>query len=143
MSEYYKELLQRPEWNEKRIHILIRDGFKCAECGKSNVELQVHHKKYIKGRMPWEYSDRHLVTLCDPCHDTVHVVEKSKGIVIKKSKEDMVIKTINPRQPTKRLTKTGEFLVKNSGALGGFKSKMRKPKKYKKQKFKTLVWGVD
>lgn len=35
--------------------------------------LQVHHKKYIKGRMPWDYENEDLITLCKNCHKTIHL----------------------------------------------------------------------
>ncbi len=34
----YFELLQTNEWNEKRNHILKRDGFVCLKCGKTETE---------------------------------------------------------------------------------------------------------
>ena len=40
-----------------------RDDFKCRECGTTN-DLNVHHIRYIEGRLPWEYDNGDLVTLC-------------------------------------------------------------------------------
>jgi hypothetical protein len=34
--------------------------------------LQVHHKKYIKDLMIWEYQDTDLITLCKSCHIETH-----------------------------------------------------------------------
>ncbi len=34
--------------------------------------LQVHHKKYIDGRLPWEYEDDDLITFCNECHNSGH-----------------------------------------------------------------------
>ena len=34
--------------------------------------LNIHHKKYIKGRKPWEYEADSLVTLCEDCHHDIH-----------------------------------------------------------------------
>jgi hypothetical protein len=31
--------------------------------------LSVHHRRYIKGLMPWEYPGHLLITLCPNCHD--------------------------------------------------------------------------
>ena len=45
-----------------------RDKFKCTECGRTTETLHVHHKSYIYGRMPWDYDDSNLVTLCKHCH---------------------------------------------------------------------------
>lgn len=34
--------------------------------------LNIHHKKYINGRKPWEYDAGSLVTLCEDCHHDIH-----------------------------------------------------------------------
>ena len=73
----YGELLRTSEWMEKRKQILIRDGFRCLNCGSSKI-LEVHHRQYhiikrIGGfRKPWAYSDSNLVTLCTRCHQVGH-----------------------------------------------------------------------
>lgn len=36
------------------------------------ISLHVHHKYYILGRLPWDYADEALVTLCDSCHYELH-----------------------------------------------------------------------
>lgn len=74
----YRELLQRTEWQEKRGLILKRDGYSCIQCGKKDGILDVHHCRYIVGRMPWDYSDSALVTLCRACHRSVHFLGKIK-----------------------------------------------------------------
>ena len=38
-------------------------------------DLHVHHTYYQIGRMPWEYPDESLVTLCRTCHHEVHEME--------------------------------------------------------------------
>lgn len=35
--------------------------------------LHVHHKFYILGKLPWEYSNDSLITLCNWCHWKYHV----------------------------------------------------------------------
>jgi hypothetical protein len=34
--------------------------------------LHVHHKYYQKGRLPWEYPNDALITLCWDCHENLH-----------------------------------------------------------------------
>lgn len=34
--------------------------------------LQIHHKKYILNRYPWEYNNEDLITLCNYCHLETH-----------------------------------------------------------------------
>ena len=70
-NKTYSEKLKDPRWQSKRIEILERDGYKCKEC-KSLDDLQVHHKRYIPGRDPWQYDGFDLVTLCNECHERQH-----------------------------------------------------------------------
>ena len=64
----YKQLLKHPKWQEKRLRIFERDGFRCRHCGDTETCLHIHHKVYIKGLKPWEYGDEDLITLCEACH---------------------------------------------------------------------------
>ena len=75
---YYGEKLFDQRWLEKRRKILARDNNKCVICGKSEGQMQVHHKQYhfIKRLEthvePWKYNDNLLVTLCESCHRRGH-----------------------------------------------------------------------
>ena len=69
-NEYYKQL-ESPEWKAKAEQIKDRDHYTCKICGKQ-YNLQVHHKKYIKGLKAWEYPDHLLITLCSSCHTKKH-----------------------------------------------------------------------
>ena len=64
----YRELLRRSEWQKKRLQILERDNWRCVWCHDANVNLQVDHKRYERGKMPWEIGDQYLQTLCERCH---------------------------------------------------------------------------
>lgn len=72
----YGALLFRPEWRARREQIINRDKV-CVIC-RSNENLQVHHRQYHfvvrdnNFRLPWEYEDRLLITLCEPCHKKGH-----------------------------------------------------------------------
>lgn len=68
----YWELLRRPEWQEKRLRIMERAGFKCEQCEDKETTLNVHHKYYTKGAKPWEYPNESLICLCEPCHEEWH-----------------------------------------------------------------------
>lgn len=65
----YYELLKHPKWQEKRLRIMERAGFKCEECSDAETTLNVHHGYYRKSAMPWEYEDETLHCLCEPCHE--------------------------------------------------------------------------
>jgi hypothetical protein len=64
----YSEKLKDPRWQKKRLDILQRDGWFCQKCFNKEATLHVHHRRYIPGRDPWDYSNHLLVTLCEECH---------------------------------------------------------------------------
>lgn len=65
----YRELLLDPRWQRRRLDILTRDDWTCRDCESKEKTLHVHHTVYQKGRLPWEYDDDQLVTLCAECHE--------------------------------------------------------------------------
>jgi 5-methylcytosine-specific restriction endonuclease McrA len=73
----YAAELFKPEWKLKREEILKRDHYKCVVC-RSVTILQVHHRQYHfivsehKFRLPWDYPDQLLITLCESCHKRGH-----------------------------------------------------------------------
>jgi 5-methylcytosine-specific restriction endonuclease McrA len=75
----YAELLKDPRWKAKRLFIMKRDKYRCANC-KSDKKLHVHHREYrysirLKAKVnPWEYPASCLVTLCSKCHELGHKV---------------------------------------------------------------------
>lgn len=71
----YSEKLRDPRWQRRRLEILERDCFTCVECRREDLELHVHHIRYIRGRDPWDYPEELLVTLCAECHDRIHAGE--------------------------------------------------------------------
>lgn len=36
------------------------------------IHLEIHHKFYVKNRLPWEYSPNVLESLCGECHEKEH-----------------------------------------------------------------------
>ena len=46
--------------------VILRDGYKCKECGKSNTVLEVHHIK--PRRLNGSTTSDNLITLCSKCH---------------------------------------------------------------------------
>lgn len=71
-------LYTKSEWKKFRDELIELDGFRCKECRRNNKEvvLQVHHKNYIKGRLPWEYPLSECETLCRGCHSSKHGITK-------------------------------------------------------------------
>lgn len=50
-----------------------RDEWACTSRA-DDKPLHVHHKRYIRGRKPWEYADEDLDTFCEKCHKLYHSV---------------------------------------------------------------------
>lgn len=46
--------------------VILRDNYKCMECGKSNTKLEVHHIKARK--FGGSNNLKNLITLCSKCH---------------------------------------------------------------------------
>ena len=46
--------------------VILRDGCKCRECGKTNCKLEVHHIK--PRRLNGSNTLSNLITLCEKCH---------------------------------------------------------------------------
>lgn len=73
----YGPLLFHSKWKAKRKEILTRDMHRCIHC-KSNKDLQVHHRQYHfivrqqQFKLPWDYADHLLITLCESCHSRGH-----------------------------------------------------------------------
>lgn len=54
--------------------VILRDGCKCMECGKTNVKLEVHHIK--PHRLNGSNTLNNLITLCSKCHQKTEGVEE-------------------------------------------------------------------
>lgn len=67
--------LRHPKWQRKRLEVLQRDGWMCQRCCAEDKTLNVHHKRYTKGSMAWEYSNADLLSLCEDCHELTHAEE--------------------------------------------------------------------
>ena len=94
----YRGLLKENKWKHKAKEIRARDGNKCVKCG-SKGPLQVHHLFYVKNKMPWDYPNDAMVTLCSVCHRKEHGIEikpkfkkKPKPVATKQSKKKKLIR---------------------------------------------------
>jgi hypothetical protein len=83
----YGALILHPNWKAKRKEILQRDQHQCRHCG-SSADLQVHHRQYLfvkatqQFKVPWDYPDHLLLTLCAKCHSRGHALYKVPSILI-------------------------------------------------------------
>ena len=65
MSRLHRGLNQR-RWRAVRRRVLIRDGWRCTECGRPG-RLEVDHRVPLeRGGDPWELDN--LQSLCRDCH---------------------------------------------------------------------------
>lgn len=69
----YKDYLQTPEWQSRRLQHLKSSGFRCQVCNSPEKLLDVHHRTYER-RGEEYYKD--LIVLCRKCHDTFHSENK-------------------------------------------------------------------
>jgi 5-methylcytosine-specific restriction endonuclease McrA len=83
----YGSLLFDPRWRSKRLKIITRDNGRCVIC-KGDEELLVHHRQYqfVKDsnafKMPWDYADHLLITLCKSCHQRGHSKYKVPTLIL-------------------------------------------------------------
>jgi 5-methylcytosine-specific restriction endonuclease McrA len=83
----YGGLLFDPRWKSRRNEIITRDRGCCVICS-GKEELLVHHRQYhyIKVenafKMPWDYPDFLLITLCKSCHQRGHSKFKVPTLIL-------------------------------------------------------------
>ena len=82
MANTYAQKLKDPRWQKKRLKILERDKFTCRSCEDASRTLHVHHLYYDKDLKPWENEDDDLVTLCEDCHEIMHVLRRNNIDII-------------------------------------------------------------
>ncbi|WP_148276526.1 hypothetical protein [Sphingobium sp. SYK-6] len=68
------KLYRQKEWKAYCEQQIKLAGGRCAHCLRSRDEvvLQVHHRHYVKGRLPWEYPYDECDVLCQGCHAKEH-----------------------------------------------------------------------
>ena len=79
----YREQLADPRWQRRRLEVMERAGFKCESCGEvpEGESLHVHHRRYMKGCLAWEYSDEELCCLCNGCHLQMDGIQKEHALL--------------------------------------------------------------
>ena len=81
-SRSYSELLKDPRWQRRRLRVLERADFTCERCSDADSTLHAHHKRYVKGMLPWEYEDALLECLCESCHDLAHAEQEQLDLIV-------------------------------------------------------------
>jgi len=67
--------LKSEKWQNVRLEALVAAEGKCAICGEESIHNDAHHKYYPESF--WDTTPEHLIILCRPCHDIVHVFIKN------------------------------------------------------------------
>lgn len=73
----YDEMREHPLWQKKKAEILVRDNHTCRSCGKNDITLHAHHTYYLPDTLLWNYPNETLLTLCEICHNTEHLIGKT------------------------------------------------------------------
>ncbi len=63
--------------------ILNRSNFTCEDCRAADKTLHVHHCLYYPDTEPWDYADDHLRALCEDCHESRGINERSITTAVK------------------------------------------------------------
>ena len=82
-KERYKDLLNHPKWQKRRLEIMQSHDFKCQICKDDEETLHIHHIKYKNcwyrkdtPADPWDYADQEMQCLCETCHSLAHMDSK-------------------------------------------------------------------
>ena len=75
------------DWSAFRQQIMLLDNFRCVRCLRTATDgaiLQVHHKHYVQGMLPWQYEFSQCETLCKGCHaeEHGHVMPQSGWVMV-------------------------------------------------------------
>lgn len=70
----YEDQLKHPLWQKRKGEILLRDNHACRSCGRKDITLHAHHLLYIPGTFLWDYKDDALITYCEICHNSEHLI---------------------------------------------------------------------
>jgi len=85
----YENMPSPEEWT-----ITLKEGYKIRDyCvsgdSKYPIYLHVHHKYYIEDKLPWDYPDDALITMCAKCHFEFH--QKNKVKVYSKIGKEIIL----------------------------------------------------
>lgn len=77
----YHDQLKTKEWKYYRLYVWLAKKHNCELCGERLYKFHVHHKKYYKDIMAWQYDLKDVMLLCGLHHFKIHrpeLVEKGK-----------------------------------------------------------------
>lgn len=69
----YYDQLRTNEWKYYRLYVAVVNEFTCELCDRIFYKrFNIHHKKYLKGLMAWQYDLEYVMFLCFRDHYKVH-----------------------------------------------------------------------
>ena len=75
-------------WGRFRRMVFRRDGFKCVQCGESNIKtLRVHHIVPVHTNPNLYYDVDNAVSMCDNCHKPT-IPKSRRGEIINPIRSD-------------------------------------------------------
>ena len=70
----HNDYLRSPEWAERRMNVLRRDGYMCQACLR-NPAREVHHLSYLH----WGHEPLfELTSVCQQCHDDLTEMDRNR-----------------------------------------------------------------
>ena len=73
----YADKLRDPRWQKRRLQVLEAANFRCEDCRRGDLPLEVHHCAYPAGKMPWQCPPELLMAVCESCHDSRQRLENA------------------------------------------------------------------
>jgi 5-methylcytosine-specific restriction endonuclease McrA len=102
----WSEKLRDKRWQQLRLKVMNRDGWKCRICRHDDRTLNVHHVVYSRhNQNPWDYDEAVLQTLCEDCHRDRQDLIDNAANAVKIALMDV---------PTKRVEKFVQRLCKEA-----------------------------
>lgn len=90
MNEFW-EKYRHPKWQKRRLEMLESAGYCCQQCSAEDKTLHVHHRRYFRGRDPWDYPDELLKVLCQECHQEVsEILDSFKSLLAEMELDDLL-----------------------------------------------------
>jgi hypothetical protein len=90
----YTEQRKDPRWQKRRLQVLEAANWRCEDCNRADLTLDVHHTAYKTGSMPWEYPAELLMVDCEKCHEKRQILEDSIRIALGKITRFMTLEEI-------------------------------------------------
>jgi hypothetical protein len=114
-SNPFFEKYRDRRWQEKRLRIMERAGFRCEMCGSDDkkTQLHIHHGYYRRGADPWDYPDDTLWCLCEACHEVAGELKHDCQLELARINPAFLVQAFSMI----RSYRAGEFLIDDEGSV--------------------------